>query len=304
MRDGTEVTVLDDFSSGREENLAAVRGAIDVVDGDLCDAGVLDRALARAEVVFHLATRSVRLSLSDPGEVHRVNSEGAHRLLLASARRRVRRLVYVSSSEVYGTATLVPMDETHPLEPTTMYGATKLAGEYYARAMMRSFGLETVVVRPFNTYGPRAHFAGVYGEVIPRFTVRLLNGQPPVVFGDGLQTRDFTHVSDTVRGILLAARVPAAAGQVVNVARGEEVSIRRLAQILAEATGVPLAADHAEARPADVRRHWADVRRAAALLGFRATVALEDGLRDYLAWFRQAYPDPAACLAGATLRNW
>ena len=300
---GARVRVLDDFSSGRRENLAGA-GDAEVVEGDVCDDRALDRALAGAGLVMHLATRCVRLSLSDPEDVHRVNSHGTLRVLMAARRHGVRRAVYVSSSEVYGSGVRVPMAEDHPLEPTTIYGATKLAGELYTQAATRSFGLETIVVRPFNTYGPRAHFEGVYGEVIPRFTVRLLNGRRPVIFGDGLQTRDFTYVSDTVQGILAAAVVPAAGGQVLNLARGEEVTIRRLAELLAKAIDPTLPPEFTEARPADVRRHWADVGRARAQLGFTAHIGIEEGLGRYLAWFRAAYPDPAACLRDEVVRNW
>jgi UDP-glucose 4-epimerase len=299
------VRVLDDFSSGRREHLAgaSARGA-EIVEGDVCDARALDATMSGIGVVIHLATRCVRLSLSDPEGVHRVNSEGTLRVLMAARRHQVGKVVYVSSSEVYGTAVRAPMAEDHPLAPTTIYGATKLAGELYTQAVTRSFGLPTIVVRPFNTYGPRAHFAGVYGEVIPRFTVRLLNGRRPVIFGDGSQTRDFTYVTDTVRGILAAAGVPDAHGQVVNVARGEEVTIRHLAALLANAVDPGLTPEFIEARPGDVHRHWADVSRARARLGFRAEVALEEGLTRYLDWFRRTYPDPAACLGDESVRNW
>jgi UDP-glucose 4-epimerase len=304
VRARAAVVVLDDFSSGRRENLAEVGQAIEVIEGDLCDGTTLKRALASVDVVMHLATRGVRLSLSQPGEVYRVNSEGTARLFLAAAAERVARVVYVSSSEVYGTAVSVPMREDHPFEPTTVYGATKLAGEFYAKAMTRSFGLPTVIVRPFNTYGPRAHFEGVYGEVIARFTVRLLNGLPPVIFGDGHQTRDFTHVSDTVRGILLAAANGEVAGEPVNIARGEEISVLRLASLLGRLIGPRLTPEHAAERPADVRRLWADVSRARAQLGFRAEVGIEQGLAGYVDWFRRAYPDPSLCLVHHVFRNW
>jgi UDP-glucose 4-epimerase len=299
---GARVRVLDDFSSGRRENLADARA--EVVEGDVCDERALERALADVAVVMHLATRCVRLSLSDPEDVHRVNSHGTLRVLQAARRHRVRRVVYVSSSEVYGSGVSVPMAEDHPLQPTTIYGATKLAGELYTQAMTHSFGLATVVVRPFNTYGPRAHFEGVYGEVIPRFTVRLLNGKRPVIFGDGLQTRDFTYVTDTVRGLIAAAGVREATGRVFNLARGEEVTVRRLAELLATAIDPTLGPEYTQARPADVRRHWADVTRARTELGFSAPVGIEEGLSRYVAWFRQAYPDPAACLRGEVVRNW
>jgi UDP-glucose 4-epimerase len=299
---GARVRVLDDLSSGRRESLD--EAAVEVLQGDVCNDGDLDRAFDGADVVMHLAARCVRLSFSDPDYVHRVNSHGTLQVLLAARRRGVRRVVYVSSSEVYGSAVRVPMTEDHPLQPTTIYGATKLAGELYAQAATRSFALETVVVRPFNTYGPRAHFKGVYGEVIPRFTVRLLNGRRPVIFGDGLQTRDFTYVSDTVRGILAAAAVPDAHGQVVNIARGEEVTILRLAELLAKAIDAARAPEFTEERPADVRRHWADVSRARAELGFTARIGIEEGLARYLAWFCATYPNPAACLRDEMVRNW
>lgn len=304
VQQGAAVAVLDDFSSGSRENLAAVEDAIEVIEGDVCDAGLLDRVLSTVEVVVHLAARCVRLSLADPSEVHRVNSEGTHGLLLAAVRHGIRRFVYVSSSEVYGTAVTVPMREDHPLDPTTVYGATKLAAEFYAKAMAHTFGLEVVVVRPFNTYGPRAHFEGVYGEVIPRFTVRLLNGRRPVIFGDGLQTRDFTYVTDTVHGIILAAAAPEVTGRVVNIARGEEITIRHLAALLCQEIDPTQKPEYASPRPADVRRHWASVERARQTLGFRPEVGIVEGLQRYLAWFRGAYPDPSVCSWHVVVRNW
>lgn len=304
VHQGARVTVLDDFSSGRRENLAAVEGQVLIVAGDLCEEAVAARALEGADVVIHLATRCVRLSFSRPLEVYRVNCEGTYRLLLAAAARSMRRFVYVSSSEVYGTAARVPMGEDHPLEPTTVYGATKAAGELYTRAMMRSFGLETVIVRPFNTYGPRAHFEGVYGEVIPRFVVRLLNGKRPMIFGDGLQTRDFTYVTDTVRGILDAAARCPGDGRSVNIARGEELSIRRIAELLAAQISPGTEPEYGRPRPADLRRHLADVTLARTLLGFRAEVGAEEGLARYVAWARLAYQDPSVCLAQDMERNF
>jgi UDP-glucose 4-epimerase len=301
---GATVRVLDDFSSGRRENLATVATQVQIIEGDVCDSAALDHAVAGAGIVVHMAARCVRLSLFDPEDVHRVNSEGTLRVLTAARRHGIGRVVYVSSSEVYGSGMTMPMSEEHPLQPTTIYGATKLAGELYTQTLTRSFDLPAVVVRPFNSYGPRAHFKGVYGEVIPRFTVNLLNGRRPVIFGDGLQTRDFTFVKDTVRGIITAATVPAAHGQVFNIARGEEVSVRRLAELLAKQVGSDLTPEYTEERPADVRRHWADVRRADAELDFRAAVDIETGLASYVTWFRATYPDPAAALGDDAVRNW
>ncbi|HEU5193215.1 MAG TPA: SDR family NAD(P)-dependent oxidoreductase [Methylomirabilota bacterium] len=301
---GANVRVLDDFSSGRPENLANVAGQPQVVQGDVCDDAALDRAVPGVDLVIHMAARCVRLSLFDPDDVHRVNSHGTLRVLQAARRHRVGRVVYISSSEVYGSGIHMPMAEDHPLQPTTIYGATKLAGELYVQTLTRSFDLPAVVIRPFNTYGPRAHFKGVYGEVIPRFTVRLLNGRRPVIFGDGLQTRDFTYVTDTVRGILTAASVSDAQGQVFNIAHGEEVTVQRLAELLAKHTNRDLEPELTEPRPADVRRHWADVTRARGQLGFEASVDIDEGLSRYVAWFQQRYPDPSVALDDDAVRNW
>src|SRR5436305_12702342 len=153
-------------------------------------------------------------------------------MLMGAAAAKVKRFVYVSSSEAFGSARTVPMAEDHPFDPTTIYGASKLAGEHYTNAFHRTHGLPTVVVRPFNTYGPRSHFEGAYGEVIPKFVVRVLNGKRPIVFGDGEQTRDFTYVSDTVQGLLLAADADSLVGRAVNVARGVEVSINEIARLV------------------------------------------------------------------------
>src|SRR4029079_11978112 len=140
-------------------------------------------------------------------------------------------------SEVYGTATSVPMREDHPFDPTTIYGASKLAGELYTTSFHRTHRLSTVIVRPFNTYGPRSHFEGAYGELIPKFVVRVMNGLAPIVFGDGMQTRDFTHVSDTVEGIVRASSADALIGSSVNVARGEEVAVNTIARLVLDACG-------------------------------------------------------------------
>ena len=301
---GAHVRVLDDFSSGRPENLAAAAGRPQIVEGDVCDDAALDLAIPGVDVVIHMAARCVRLSLFDPDDVHRVNSQGTLRVLQAARRHGVRRVVYISSSEVYGSGVHVPMSEDHPLQPTTIYGATKLAGELYVQTLARSFDLPAVVVRPFNTYGPRAHFKGVYGEVIPRFTVRLLNGRAPVIFGDGLQTRDFTYVSDTVRGILAAASVPDARGQIFNIARGEEVTVQRLAELLAKHTNSDLHPEFSEPRPADVRRHWANVACARVQLAFQANIDIDEGLARYVAWFQERYPDPSVALDDDAVRNW
>ena len=301
-----EIVVLDDLSSGSRTNLAqhADRERVRIVEGDIRDEALVRDVMRKVELVYHLAVQCLRVSILDQHLVHSVNATGTLNLLIAAREANVSRFVYCSSSEVYGTALRAPMDEEHPLIPTTPYGASKLAGEAYARSFHLTYGLPVVIVRPFNTYGAREHFEGAYGEVIPKFAVRALNGAPLVVFGDGLQTRDFTEVQDTVRGIMLAAACDAAVGEVVNVARGEEVSINEIARLVLEAVGVEGTIEHAEPRPGDVRRHFADTRRARALLGFEARTGIRDGIAQYVGWLRGSTTDVREMLSREVLFNW
>lgn len=291
VRKGFRVRVVDDLSVGRLENIEKARtsGAVSFVRADVRDLGALRPSFAGADVVFHLAVQCLRLSLIDPTLVHEVNATGTLTALQAAREAGVRRFIYVSSSEVYGSArdTRAAIDEEHPLLPTTPYGASKAAGELYTEAFRRSYGLRTTVVRPFNSYGPRSHAAGPYGEVIPRFVARILAGEPPVIFGDGTQTRDFTYVEDTALGIVSAAS-DTLVGETVNVARGREVSIALLAETLIRICGArDLRPVHVDPRPGDVHRHLGATAKAERLMGFRAHIDLEEGLSRYMAWVRK-----------------
>ena len=301
-----EIVVLDDLSSGSRTNLEQHAGLerVRIVEGDIRDEALVRDVMHKVDLVYHLAVQCLRVSILDQHLVHSVNATGTLNLLIAAREANVSRFVYCSSSEVYGTALRAPMDEEHPLIPTTPYGASKLAGEAYARSFHLTYGLPVVIVRPFNTYGAREHFEGAYGEVIPKFAVRALNGAPLVVFGDGLQTRDFTEVQDTVRGIMLAAACDAAVGEVVNVARGEEVSINEIARLVLEAVGVEGTIEHAEPRPGDVRRHFADTRTARALLGFEAGTGIREGIARYVEWLRGSTDDVREMLSREVLYNW
>src|SRR5712664_819803 len=207
---------------------------VTVLKADVRDRASLEAAVKQSDVIFHLAVVCLRVSIPDPMASHLVNDLGTLNLLLAARDSPVQRFIYVSSSEVYGSARRVPMDEEHPLNPTTPYAAGKLAGESYALSFHRTYGLPATVVRPFNIYGPREHADGPSGEVIPRFVARALAEKPLVVFGDGLQTRDFTWVGDTVRGILMAAECDELVGDRVNIARGREVRILDIAGLVRE----------------------------------------------------------------------
>jgi len=289
---GKEVFVLDDFSVGRTENLRAMSKFpnIKVVHGDIRSAKLVNALVEKVDSVFHLAAQCLGLSLSRPKFVHQVNDTGTVNLCMACLKSSPQRLVYVSSSEAYGTAQYVPMDEKHPLLPTTPYGASKAAGELYVRAFACTWHLPAVVVRPFNTYGPRAR-TDVYSAVIPNFVDKALKEEPPIIHGDGNQTRDFTYVSDTVEGIIRSAYCNDLVGDMVNIARGEEVSVKRIAEIVLDLTEMsdkiePL---FAKPRPGDVRRHFADISKARKLLNFEPKVSIEEGIQKYIEWYKSEY---------------
>jgi UDP-glucose 4-epimerase len=306
-RGAAQVRVLDNLRNGTLENLAEVAedARLEVQIGDICDEDTVERSLDGVDMVFHLACLGVRHSLHDPFENHRVNAEGTLLLLERARAAGTGRFVHVSTSEVFGTAQYAPMDERHPTWPETVYGGSKLAGEAYARAMFRTHGMPTVVVRPFNTYGPRSHFEGDSGEVIPRTIVRVLSGLSPLVFGDGEQTRDFTHVTDTVAGLAMLGEADAAVGQTVNLGSGSEITINELCRLVAQYAGAPgLAPVHLEPRPGDVRRLLVDSTVMHELTGFRTRVDFEKGVADLVDWFRTRPQSPEEMLARIEDRNW
>lgn len=301
------LTVVDDLSNGRRENLTALgadsRLRLEVAD--VRDPAVWGGTLPGTDVVFHLACLGVRHSLHSPIDNHEVNATATLRLLESARSAGVGRFVHVSSSEVFGTAQYAPMDERHPTWPETVYGAGKLAGEAYARAAFRTHGFPTVIVRPFNAYGPRSHFEGDSGEVLPRMIVRALCDLPPLIFGDGEQTRDFMHVSDTVAGLVALSECDDAVGRTVNLGSGQEVSINDLASLVVRAVGRPdLPARHLQARPGDVRRLLVDPSMMRELTGVTPRVSLVRGVTDLVGWFRSRPEPPQEMLARSADENW
>ncbi len=308
---GDRVLIVDNLVNGKRENVADVLSRdVTLLVADVRGVAALALHLRDVRTVYHLACLGVRHSVHSPHENHDVNATATLQLLAASRQADVPRFVYVSSSEVYGGIQSTPIrgdriSEDHPAFPCTVYGGSKLAGESYARAFFRTYGYPTVVVRPFNTYGPRSHHEGDSGEVIPKFLLRCLAGRPLVVFGDGSQSRDFTFVSDTARGILLAGEHPEAVGETINIGTGTDVTIADLAKLVATETGKPDAAIvHDEARPGDVYRLIADVSRARALLGFEPRVSMSDGLQQLLQWYRAQRKTPEELLEQEVVRNW
>jgi UDP-glucose 4-epimerase len=302
---GADVVAIDDLSVGKREHLeAAEAGGARLVVGSVLDDSVLDAELPGAKLVIHMACGNLRASLSKPLESHETNATGTLKTCLAAVRHDVDRLVYVSSSEAYGSGETELMDEHHRLLPTTVYGAAKAAGELYAQACMRRYGTPVTVIRPFNSYGPREHAVGDSAEVIPKFATRILAGEAPVIFGDGSQTRDFTWVEETAEGIVTAAASDALVGGAINIARGENVSIADIAGHLVDILDAQhLRPEFDSERPGDVMHHHADTSRARDVLSYQPRVDIREGLERYVEWLR-AQGDGAAAGDRESVRNW
>ncbi len=286
---GARVRVVDDFSTGRRENLRGLKGDLVVVEGDITDPDVCRAAVEGVRIVFHQAALpSVPRSLRDPLRSHEVNATGTLNLLLAARDAGVQRFVYAGSSSAYGDTPSLPKREDQIPNPRSPYAVSKLAGEHYVRVFAGVFGLEGVVLRYFNVFGPRQDPESPYAAVIPKFIRAALDGRPPVIDGDGQQTRDFTYVSNVVYANLLAARAPAerVSGEVFNVGCGDRVSILSLWRMVSRLAGASPEAVHGPPRPGDVRDSLADLARARERMGFEVLVPLEEGVRHTLAWFR------------------
>lgn len=301
------VRVLDDLVNGSRANLERHQDEVrlELQVGDITEPADVEAAFDGVDVVFHLACLGVRHSLHAPFRNHEVNATGTLCVLERARTSGIERFVHVSSSEVFGTAQYAPMDELHPTWPETVYGAAKLAGEAYARAYFRTYAMPVVVARPFNTYGPRSHFEGDSGEVIPRTIVRAMCGLPALVFGDGEQTRDFMHVTDTAAGLVALAKSESVIGRTVNLGSASEVTINELARIVAQAVGRPdLRAEHLEPRPGDVRRLVVKDDLMREVTGFRPTMPFAQGVAELVQWFASRPATPQEMLAMIEDRNW
>jgi UDP-glucose 4-epimerase len=279
VRSGHRVRILDNFATGARANLAAVAGAVELLEGDLRDPAIVERAVRGVEVIFHQAAlASVARSLEDPATTHAVNTTGTLSLLLAARGAGVRRVVYASSSSVYGDSPTLPKREEMPTQPKSPYAISKLAGEQYCQVFAAALGLETVSLRYFNIFGPRQDPASPYAAVIPKFLAAMRRGERPVIFGDGKQSRDFTYVENAVQANLLAAEASRASGEAINVACGARITLLELVDHLNRLLGTHLTASFAPPRAGDVLHSQADLARAATLLGYRPTVDFTEGL--------------------------
>jgi nucleoside-diphosphate-sugar epimerase len=279
LAQGEEVRVLDNFSTGSRANLAGL--GVEIVEGELRSYERVHNAVRGVEVVFHLgALGSVPRSVQDPLTSSAVNVEGTLNVLLAARDEGVRRVVFSSSTSVYGSSSAMPTREDSPPDPISPYGVAKLAAERYCVAFSRVYeSFETVVLRYFNVFGPRQSPLSQYAAVIPLFFTAIAAGEPVTIHGDGEQSRDFTYVDNVVAATIAAAAAPGASGRAFNVAGGAPASVNRVAETIGEILGLPVEKRFEPSRPGDIRNSWADLDAARAVLGYEPSVSLDEGLR-------------------------
>jgi UDP-glucose 4-epimerase len=286
---GDEVAVLDDFSGGVRDRLDGVRPVVRIFEGDLRDESATRLAMAGSDVVFHLAAvPSIFRSFEDPARTVSVNVAGTAAVMVEAARAGVRRVVLASSSSVYGASPPFPRREDQRTHAGSPYAASKLAAESIVHSLGARHGIETVALRYFNVFGPAQNEASEYAAAVPRFVTALLEGRPPIVYGDGTATRDFTHVDNVVSANLLAAGPGAPSGVTCNVACGAEVSIRELLAALADELRTDMAPVCVSPRAGDVARSYADISLARRLLGYEVAVPFREGLSRTVASYREA----------------
>ena len=286
LRRGDRVRVADSFITGKRENLAHLPG-VELVEGDLADLTIAQRAVQGVDYVLHQAAiPSVPRSVEDPVTSNRANIDASLNVLVAARDAKVRRVVYAGSSSAYGNAPRLPKVETMGTAPLSPYALQKLVAEQYCQMFTQLYGLETVTIRYFNVFGPRQDPSSPYSGVISLFIRALVEGRQPTIYGDGEHTRDFTYVANVVDGVLRACEAKNASGEVINVATGGRISLNRLFGALKELTGSSVEPIYAAERAGDVRDSQADITKARTLLGYQPLVTLEQGLEKTVAWFR------------------
>ena len=293
VRDGHRVRVVDNLSTGDERNLAHLAHQLEFERGDLRDPATCRKACAGVELVYHVAALpSVPRSMADPWSSHDHNVNGTIQLLLAARDAGVRRVVYSSSSSIYGDTPVLPKLETLEPLPRSPYAAAKLGGEQAVLAFSRAGVLEGIALRYFNVFGPRQSPGSAYAAIIPALLAAALNGSSASLYGDGGQTRDFTYVANVVEANLLAAGAPAAraCGWPMNIGAGTRTSLLELIELVREITGKPITVERRPPRDGDVRDSLAGLERAGSLLGYRPSVALREGLKQTWEWFQSTNP--------------
>ena len=287
---GEKVRVIDNFVTGKKENLAKSINKIELINGDIRDGKKLQVALKGVDFVLHQAAlRSVPRSVDDPISTNNVNITGTLLLLEYARRYKVKRVVYASSSSVYGDNPELPKKETDSLSPISPYAVSKLAGEYYCSMYTKLYGLGTISLRYFNVFGPRQDPSSQYAAVVPKFIELAFKNKPLEIHGDGLQSRDFSYIDNVVSANLLAAKSKKGIGEVFNIACGEKYTILDIAETISEITGRRLKYRHATSRKGDVRHTLADISKAKKMLGYKPITNFEEGMRRTVEYFELSY---------------
>jgi len=283
---GKQVRIIDDFSSGKRKNIEHFLDKIELVKGDIRNIDDCRRAVAGVQAVLHqAAVPSVPKSVADPATSHGANIDGTFNMLLASRDAGVRRFVYAASSSAYGDIAVSPKHENLKPEPKSPYAVGKLVGEYYCRTFYECFGLQTVSLRYFNVFGPRQDPKSQYAAAIPAFVTAIMQDQPPTVYGNGEQSRDFTYIENVIEANLLAAGAPETHGEVVNIACAASVTVNAIIRRINELLKKDVKPVYADLRPGDVRDSLADVSRAREVLGYKPKVLFDEGLQRAITWY-------------------
>jgi UDP-glucose 4-epimerase len=302
------VVVLDDFSNGKMFHLHSMKEEpnLKIIHGDITKKSDVELAFKNNEIVIHLAVLDLRQSIKHPQQVNEVIVNGTINCLEAALKNNMELFLNCSSSEVYGSAGYVPMDEDHPLRPETPYAAAKVAQDMYVHSYGRTYGLPWATIRPFNMYGPNSHWQGSRGELIPKMIVRAMNRRPLVIFGDGNQTRDFVYVEDAAQAVINIAEASSCFFRPINFCSGIETSIRKIAELICSYFEL----DYGEfivnhpSRPGDVLRHLGSNRVFEELVGLSATVDIEEGIQRTCSWFESLPFSPEELISQEILRNW
>jgi nucleoside-diphosphate-sugar epimerase len=294
LQRGASVRALDNLTTGHRANLAGVlahpeaQKAFTFIEGDVTDRKTVQEAIKGVDYVLHQAALpSVQRSVEDPITSNRVNVEGTLNVLVAAQEARVRRVVYASSSSVYGDSPQLPKLESMPTNPLSPYAVSKLAAEAYCRTFTRVYGLETVSLRYFNVFGPRQDPNSLYAAVLPRFIGALLSEEPPVIYGDGSQSRDFTYIENVVQANLLALEATEVGGEAFNIACGESVTLKTVLECLAEFSNRVVVPEYQASRAGDIKHSLADISKAERMLGYRPVIPFQEGLKRTFEFFRQ-----------------
>lgn len=305
---GNKVTILDDFSHGKELHLKEIANNpnLNVIKGDIINIGDVEKAFENKQIVFHLAVLDLRQSIKEPQRVNDVIVDGTLNCLNVARKNNIELFVNCSSSEVFGTAQYIPMDEKHPLLPETPYAASKVAQDMYTFSFGRTYGLPWTTVRPFNMYGPNSHWQGYRGELIPKMIVRAMNKQPLVIFGEGDQTRDFIYVEDAAKGIYDVVNSKACLNKNINICTGKATTIRSIAEAICNEFSLdPKVYIQKQApRPGDVMKHLGGNSYFKELTGYLPQTTLEEGISKTIAWFKNLPYSPEELLKQEVLRSW